>query len=358
MTELENMVMELSNAFGPSGFEGDVRGIFEKNLRDRTEISYDNIGSIIARHQGSTATPKIMLAAHMDEVGLMVRGVLPGGYLKIVPLGGWWAPSLNAQRVLIRSKNGLHFGVIGAKPPHYMKEADRKRQLEIGDLYIDVGATSAEAVTVMGISPGDPVVPAVRAELLGETETILGKGLDDRAGCAALIRVLQELDSSHPNLVVGAGTVQEENGTKGARTVAPLVEPDLCLVLEGTPADDFPDAGLIQGRLGGGPQIRRFDPSMIASPALADLAIQVAREAGIPYQVAVREGGGTDGSVLQLQASGGAPTAVIGVPVRYAHSHQGIISLKDLSATVALVKALLYRLDGATVTRLKQQPWG
>jgi putative aminopeptidase FrvX len=128
--------------------------------------------------------------------------------------------------------------------------------------------------------------------------------------------------------------------------------------LEGAPADDFPDTGsIIQGRLGGGPQIRRLDPSMIANQALVDLAIQEAQKSGILYQVAVREGGGTDGSVIQLQANGGVPTVVIGVPVRYAHSHHGIVSLKDVEATVQLVKGMIQRLDQKTVENLKHNPW-
>ena len=144
----------------------------------------------------------------------------------------------------------------------------------------------------------------------------------------------------------------------GAKALAALVEPDVCLVLEGPPADDFPDAGaIVQGRLGGGPQIRMYDPSMIANRALARLAVAQAQKLGIPYQVTVRESGGTDGSAIQVQTAGGVPTLVIGIPVRYAHSHQSIINLKDLEATVRLVTALLGVLDEPTVADLKRHPW-
>ncbi len=240
-----------------------------------------------------------------------------------------------------------------------MVEEERNRQLKITDLYIDVGAGNSAEVAALGIEPGNPVVPAVKAEILSQLGTIVGKALDDRAGCAVIIQVLRGLNHNHPNLVIGAGTAQEEVGAKGARTITSLVQPDVCLVLEGAPADDFPEAGsIIQGRLGNGPQIRYFDPSMIANQALANLAIEEAQHLGIPYQVAVREGGGTDGSEIQLQASGGVPTVVIGVPVRYAHSHHGIVSLKDLEATIQLVKSLIQRLDEQTVEGLKKKPWG
>lgn len=357
MVGLEELIIKLSNAFGPSGFEGEVREVFRKNVADHTEITYDNLGGIIATHHGKTESPKILLAAHLDEVGLMVRGITPGGHLKVVPLGSWWPPTLLGQRVLVRSKNGDYYGAIGAKPPHYLREEERKQPLKMADLYIDIGAGNSDEVEALGIETGDPVVPAVSAEKLGPYGALIGKAFDDRAGCAVIVRVLQELDCNHPNRVIGAGTVQEENGLKGAKTVAALVRPDLCLVLEGAPADDFPGgAGIVQGKLGGGPQIRFYDPTLIANRALVQLVIAKAREMGIAYQLAVRESGGTDGKVLQ-QSAAGAPTVVIGVPVRYAHSHQSIINLNDLAATVELVLGLINVLDGAKVDELKRNPW-
>lgn len=357
MSGLKETVIELANAFGPSGFEAEVREVFRKMVADCAEITHDNLGSIIAAHQGKATVPKILLAAHLDEVGLMVRGITPGGYLKAVPLGSWWPPSLLAQRMLIRSKKGDYTGVIGAKPPHYLKAEERDRSLKLTDLYIDVGARSHDEAAALGIEAGDPVVPAVKAEPLGIEGNLLGKAFDDRAGCAAIVQVLRELDNSHPNRVFGAGTVQEENGLKGAGTVAAVVAPDLCLVLEGAPADDFPDAGsIIQGKLGGGPQIRFFDPTLIANRALVRLAIATAREMGIPYQLAVREGGGTDGKEIQ-QFGAGVPTVVIGIPVRYAHSHHCIMNLNDLEAAVKLVLGLIKVLDQETVDRLKSNPW-
>lgn len=289
----------------------------------------------------------------------MIRGSLPGGYLKAVPLGSWWSPALIAQQVLIGSRNGKHRGVIGAKPPHYLEEAEKNRQPGMGELYIDVGARSQTEVAELGIAVGDPVVPAVKTDFLSVTNTLIGKAFDDRAGCAVLVQVIRELSNNHPNRVIGAGTVQEEVGMKGARALANLVRPDICIVLEGAPADDFPGAGgIMQGKLGAGPQLRRFDPSMIANQHLVNLAIKTAQSIQLPYQVAVREGGGTDGSAFQIQTTGGVPTIVIGVPVRYAHSHHGIIHCGDLEATVTLVKALIQRLDAATVNQIKLNPWG
>jgi putative aminopeptidase FrvX len=359
VNSLEQILIELANAFGPSGFEREVQAVFQNAVAEYSDISYDNLGSIIAWHRGPKSGPKVLLVAHLDEVGLMVRGVLPGGCLKAVPLGGWWSPALVAQPVLIRSRYGDHRGVIGAKPPHYLKEDEQKRQLSLSELYIDVGAQSRQEVADLGIAPGDPVAPDVKVQTLSPHKTLMGKAFDDRAGCAVLIQVLRELVAAHPNQVIGAGTVQEEVGMKGARALAAQLQPDLCLVLEGTPADDFPDAGpIVQGRLGAGPQLRYYDPSMLANRHLLNLAIQEAQRGQLPYQVAVREGGGTDGSAIQVQVAGGVPTLVIGVPVRYAHSHHGIVHLGDLEATVTLVKALINRLNAAAFEQIKLNPWG
>ncbi len=357
MAGLEEIIIELSNAFGPSGFEGEVREVFRRMVANQTEITHDNLGSIITTHHGKATAPKILLAAHLDEVGLMVRGITQGGYLKTVPLGSWWPPTLLAQRVLVRSKKGDYFGAIGAKPPHYLGEEEKNRPLKLTDLYIDVGARNFDEVVALGIGIGDPVVPAVKTEKLGASGTLIGKAFDDRVGCAVIVKVLQELDRNHPNQVIGAGTAQEENGLKGARTVAAVVQPDLCLVLEGAPADDFPESGgIVQGKLGGGPQIRFFDPTLIPNQALVQLVIAKAREIGISYQLAVREGGGTDGKEIQ-QSAAGVPTVVIGIPVRYAHSHQGIMSLNDLEATAKLVRGLIDIFDENTVNNLKRNPW-
>jgi putative aminopeptidase FrvX len=355
---LENL-SRLADTFGPSGFEWEVQKLFKELVAGVAETTEDNLGNVVATHRGKNTTPRILLAAHLDEVGLLVRGILPGGCLKAVPLGGWWPPTLLGQRVVVRSQNGDHRGIIGAKPPHYLHEDERKRQIGFSELFIDVGARSQQETHELGIAVGDPVVPDVKTQCLSTKRTLVGKAFDDRAGCAVLLQVLQELARNHPNEIIGAGTVQEEVGMRGARTLASRLRPDLCLVLEGAPADDFPEAGpIIQGRLGAGPQIRYYDPSMLANRHLADLAILEARELAIPYQVAVREGGGTDGGVIQTQTPDGVPTVVIGTPVRYAHSHHGIVDLADLEATVILVKALIYRLDPATVGQIKHNPWG
>ena len=350
MNELATVLQELADAFGPSGFEAEVRGIFRQRLAAIAEISLDNLGSMMAVKQGRSSRPKILLAAHLDEVGLMVRGILSNGYLKVIPLGSWWPPSLIGQRVVIRSQTGDCFGVIGAKPPHFLSPEAKKQQLQITDLYVDLGVSSQAEVAALGIEVGDPIVPAVKTETSNNGLTLIGKAFDDRVGCAAIIRILSELKDDHPNQVIGAGTVQEENGLKGARTVAALTSPDLAIIVEGPPADDFPDnSGIVQGKLGGGPQIRWLDPSMIANRSLVKLAIAEAQALGIPFQVTVREGGGTDGGEIQLQAQGGVPTVVIGVPVRNAHSPQGIVSISDLEATVRLLKQLVMVLDETTV---------
>jgi putative aminopeptidase FrvX len=354
MSNISGMLIELADAFGPAGFEKEAREVFEKHLPKTAQLSYDNLGSIIAELPGKVAGPRVLLAAHLDEVGLMVRGILPGGQLRFVPLGSWWAPTLLAQRLLVRTRQGDRLGVIGAKPPHFLKEDEKNKPLKLEELYLDVGTSSAAETEALGFAPGDCAVPAVSATAIGPEGTYCGKAFDDRAGCAVLLQALQELKGDHPNTVFAAGTVQEEGGLKGARTVANLVKPDIAIILEGTPADDLPEMGpIVQGRLGGGPQLRWRDGSMIAHRGLTEFAGVMAKELQIPYQMAVREGGGTDAAKIQL-AHGGVPVLVIGVPVRHIHSHQSIVRLGDLEVTVKLVKALVMGMDEKRVEEVKK----
>ncbi|MGE5598571.1 MAG: M42 family metallopeptidase, partial [Bacteroidota bacterium] len=221
-------------------------------------------------------------------------------------------------------------------------------------MFIDVAAGSREEAEAMGLGPGDPAVPEVAPLLLHEGACLMGKALDDRVGALAVIEAARRLRAGgHPNTVLAAGTVQEEVGARGARTAASMLRPEICLVVEGTPADDSPgfarDAS--QGALGRGPQIRLFDPSMIGHRPLIDLVRRTAEEEGLPYQMAVREGGGTDGGPIHV-SDAGVPAMVIGIPVRYAHSQIGLCSLADLENAVALLTAVVRRLDSITASGL------
>ncbi len=347
----KDLLEQLSNASGTPGNEGEIRAIICQYLDGLADFSYDRLGSIICKKPGG-GSPSLMLAGHMDEIGLIVRYVTNDGFVKFHPLGGWWEHTLLAQQVKIKTAKGDVLGIIGAKPFHYLKEGERKNVLDMEAMFVDVGARDQrEAVEKFGISPGDHIVPHTVFSVLRNPRLVIGKAFDDRVGVALLVDALRNIaGGEHPNRIYGVGTVQEEVGTRGAATAVELVNPDVAVVLEGAPADDLPGTGSdgTQGVLGKGPQIRLFDPTMITNRKFAQFVVDTARAGGLPYQIAVRVSGGTDAKPIHQHRSG-VPTVVIGVPVRYAHSHAGVLSLDDYEHTLQLLMALLKRLDTKTV---------
>lgn len=344
---------DLTAAHGVPGHEDEVRELFLRELAGCGEISADRTGSVLCATGNG---PRVLVAGHMDEVGFLVQSITPEGFLRFLALGGWWEHTLLSQRVVIRTRDGRKVpGVIGTQPPHFLPENQRRQVIPIEQMFIDVGAGSREeAEQVFGIRPGDPVAPWAPLIPLARKGLLMAKAFDNRVGMAAAIQAGQLLAAStHPNRLLIAGTVQEELGMRGARTLAHLARPDVAIILEGPPADDTPGFSRpeAQGRLGGGVQIRAFDPSAILSPRLVQLAEETARHEGIPCQLTVRRSGGTDAGPIHL-AGEGVPTVVLGTPARYIHSHNAIIDLDDYLHMVALTVALVRRLDEPTVASL------
>lgn len=355
MDATAKMLKELSEAPGVPGYESEVRRIIRKYVEAYAVIEQDRLGSIIARRSGRSDRPRIMLAGHMDEIGFMVKSVTPEGFLRFVPLGGWFDQVLLAQRVVVKTSSGDVPGIIGSKPPHLLTEEERKKVVEKKDMFIDVGATSSEqAMNEFGIRPGDPVVPASGFEILKNAKIYMSKAWDDRIGCALFIDVLRNLaDGNHPNTVYGVGTVQEEVGLRGAETSTDLVDPDVAFALEVGIANDVPgnDKEKVQERMGGGPVILAYDRSLIPNVKLRDLVIDTAKACGIPYQIDFMEGGAADAGRIHLHGIG-VPSIVLGVPSRYIHSHASLINRDDYDHMVNLVTEVVRRLDAATVANL------
>ncbi|HXX33904.1 MAG TPA: peptidase M28, partial [Thermodesulfobacteriota bacterium] len=231
--ETMELLRELTEAPGISGYEQEVREIIRRHLQGITTIEQDRLGSIVCRKSGKAEKPRIMLAGHMDEIGFIVKLVTEEGFIKFSPLGGWWGHVMLAQRVVIKTRKGDVIGLIGSKPPHILSDEERKKLQEPKDMYVDVGAISSAEVKELGISPGDPIIPICPFTVLGTGKTYLAKALDDRAGCALFIEVIKRLSrEKHPNTVYGVGTVQEEVGLRGARTSSWVVEPDVGLTME------------------------------------------------------------------------------------------------------------------------------
>lgn len=346
-----SLLQELTEAHAVPGHEDEVRAIFVDELADCGELTTDRNGSVFCEMGGEG--PRVLLAGHMDEIGFLVQNVTPEGFLQFVAVGGWWEHSLLSQRVEVLTRSGEKIlGVVCSRPPHFLPEGQRRQVLPIEQMFIDVGAESRrQALQEFGISLGDPIAPVSAFSPMTREDFFMAKAFDNRVGMAGVIQAGQMLAGSRlPNRLILCGTVQEEVGLRGAKTAAVHARPDVAIILEGPPADDSPGFARVesQGRLGGGVQIRMFDPTAIANPRLARFAVEVAAAENIPHQVTVRRSGGTDAGAFHL-ANNGIPSIVLGVPARYIHSHNAIIDVNDYHHMLTLVIALVRRLDEEAV---------
>lgn len=335
------LLRRLTEAHSVSGFEDEVREIFRGVLKGQGRMGTDRQGSVYCESENEEG-PRVLVAGHMDEVGFRVQAVTQQGYLTFVPVGGWWGHNLLAQRVEVKTRTGSKItGIVASKPPHFLSAAEREKVQSLDAMFIDIAASSAEEVTSWGIRIGDPIAPVSQFTASQKEGRYFAKAFDNRVGMGGAIEVGRDLLPSAKGRLIVAGTVQEEVGLRGSRTLGNLLAPEVAIVLEGPPADDTPgqDLSISQGVLGQGVQIRLHDPSAIMNPRLVNLAISLAESHGIPHQLTVRRSGGTDAGGF-TQSGPGIPSIVLGVPARYIHSHNGIIDIADYRAMVDLAKVL------------------
>ncbi|MEI7433832.1 MAG: M42 family metallopeptidase [Methanomicrobiales archaeon] len=334
---VKELLKKLSNAHGVSGSEGNVYDIIKKELKGSVdEIREDTMGNLIAIKKGGKFS--VMLAAHMDEIGLMVKYIDDKGFIRFVTLGGWYAPTLYNQRVIFHGSKGQVCGVIGGKPLHVMDEEERKKGVKTDDLFVDVGAKNADEVKELGIAVGTPVtIDREFTELANGRVT--GKAFDNRAGVAMLIKAIKGMKS--PNTVYAVFTVQEEVGLKGARTSSYALDPDCAIATDVTIPGDHPgidkkDANVEMGK---GPVITIVDAAgrgLIASRALVTWLSETADKNNIPVQLEVGNGGTTDATAIHL-TKGGIPSTTISIPTRYIHSPVEVLDLEDIEEGVRLI---------------------
>ena len=360
MDKIELLLKELTESDGVAGYEAETSKVIRKHFEPLGEILEDKLGSLICRKKSQVQEPKVILAGHMDEIGFMVKLITKEGFLRFIPLGGWWDQVLLGHRVRVKTNKGSVLGVIGAKPPHLLSEEERKKIVEKKDMYVDIGATSQQEVEDAGVRVGDPIVPVSEFVVSPDTKTYMAKAFDDRVGCALVITVLQKLmEKEHPNAVYGVATVQEEVGLRGATTSAEVVHPDVAIILEIDIAGDLPDVKPEESatKLGGGPTLLTYDARMIPNLKLRDMVIDAAKKLNIPLQMSARERGGTDGGAIHLHRIG-VPAVVLGVPTRHIHSHNAVIRRDDFDHTAELVTALVQGLDKETVAALTSSAAG
>jgi putative aminopeptidase FrvX len=341
MSEIQRLLERLSNAHGISGREGSIQEMVAEEIGPLVdEIRVDNLGNLVATKNGER--PSVMIAAHMDEIGLMTKYVDEKGFIRFVTIGGWFDQTLLNQRVIVHAESGPIYGVIGSKPPHVMKPDDRKKPIEIKDMFVDTGCADQDEAKALGIKPGTPMsIDRTFAKLAGDRVT--GKALDNRAGVVMMIEALKRTKAK--STIYAVGTVQEEVGLKGARTSAFELRPDVALATDVTIPGDHPgiekkDSNL---EIGKGPVITIADASgrgLIASEKVVDWLAETAREFEIEVQMDVSGGGTTDATAIQLTREG-INTGLISVATRYIHSPVEVLSIKDLEACAELIARAL-----------------
>lgn len=344
------LLKKLSEVNGIPGHEKLVRNIVQEELLkvvDKNDITYDNIGSVISKlgNEG----PRIMIAGHMDEVGMIVTKITDEGFIRFQTVGGWWSQVMLAQQMTITTSDNKEIhGVVGSKPPHILSPEDRKNVVKIDDMYIDLGVKNKDEVLALGVKIGDMITPSIAFRVMANEDILLGKAWDNRIGCAIMIEVMKRLkNEEHKNTVYGVATVQEEVGIRGAKTSSNLVKPDISIAVDVGIAKDTPGTDG-SSKMGGGPQFLLIDGGLVGHVGLRELFIKTAEENKIPYQLDYLTGGSTDAGAMHL-AHGGSPAISLCIPSRYIHSHTSMISKSDYENTVKLLVEVIKKLDSAAV---------
>ncbi len=327
---MKDLICKLVEAYGPSGQEGQVRAIIEGLARGAAdEIRTDAMGNLIALKKGTGGGKRIMIAAHMDEIGLVVTFVDKKGYLRVSRVGGVFLPTLIGSQV--RFADGT-IGVVGREKwltGNSVAELPKWEQI-----YIDVGATSADDAPV-GV--GDIGVIVQPFADLGRR--VVGKAMDDRIGCVIALEALRTMGES-PNDVYFCFTVQEEVGTRGAMVAAYGVEPEVGVAIDVTDTGDTPEAAPMAVSLGGGPAIKVMDGGFLTHPGVKDWMVGTAERLGIPYQMEVLSGGSTDARAIQTVRDG-VPAGCLSIGTRYVHTQSEMVDMDDVEASVKLLVEML-----------------
>lgn len=348
LERITRLLEKFSNVDGVSGYESEVRKLFIEEIKPFVdEIKVDNLGSALAHKKGDGLI--VMLAAHMDEIGMMVKYIDDKGFIRFATIGGFFDQTLLSQRVIIHSKNGPVLGLVGCKPPHVMKEEERKKVVEIKTMFIDVGAKNVEDVKKMGIEVGTPITLDRKFQRMTE-DVVTGKAFDNRIGLVMLIEAMRRVYSLKVKAnVFAVGTVQEEVGLKGARTSAYGINPDVAIATDVDIPGDHPGVEKQESALemGKGAVITIMDANgrgVIVPEKVIKWLKETAEKNKIDHQLDVSEGGYTDAAVIHLSRNG-IPTGVISVPTRYIHSPCEMANIHDIDSGAELIAQAIISVD-------------
>ncbi|GGO31916.1 peptidase M42 [Deinococcus humi] len=362
LTSVINHLRTLVEATGPSGSEEDVVQLVVNAVRPHADtLDVDAFGNVVVvRRAAHDDARRCIISAHMDEVGFRVYKIGADGFLRLEKLGGFDDRILLAQRVWIRTDSGERLlGIIGSKSAHLLGDNDRSSIVPYAHLYVDIGARSREEVISMGVAIGDPVgFVGSLTELGHQTGRYTAHALDDRAGCAVLLTLLERYEDTPPPVtLILVFSVQEEIGLRGVQALARHLQSDVALALDMTAADDTPEFSSPHLQLGAGPTIKIMDSSTQAHPAIRRGLLAAAEKRGVPVQREVLKGIGTDAGALQYLGQG-VPTGAVSVVNRYTHSPVEVLDSRDLVGAVSLLEGFLQDLGNLELgfTSLDEKP--
>ncbi|MCG1062204.1 M42 family metallopeptidase [Staphylococcus epidermidis] len=349
MPESKALLKSLTDVNGISGHEMQVKSLMKDYLTPVSdEIVEDRLGGIFGKKNATHGTKSLMISGHLDEIGFIVTQIDEQGYIYFTPIGGWWNQVMLSQKVTITTENGKEIrGIIGSKPPHALSPEERKKPVDIKNMYIDIGVGSKEEAKEAGIELGNMITPYSEFESLANDKYLTAKAFDNRYGCALAVDVLQQLKDENIDINLYAGaTVQEEVGLRGAKVAANLIKPDLAIAVDVGVAYDVPGmtSEKNEGKLGDGPLAILMDATSIAHDGLRKHIKDVAEHHNIPVQWATTPGGGTDAGSIHV-ANEGIPTITIGVPLRYMHSNVSVLNIDDYTNSVRLITKIVRSLN-------------
>ncbi|MBY5034276.1 glutamyl aminopeptidase [Streptococcus gallolyticus] len=352
--QLFDKIKEVTELQGVSGFEGSVRNYLRDRMTPHVDrIETDGLGSIFGiKDSQAENAPRIMVAAHMDEVGFMISDIKADGTFRAVALGGWNPLVVSNQRFTLQLQDGRQIPVIsGSMPPHLSRGGNGSAGLPaISDVIFDAGFSSKEEAMKYGVRPGDTITPLSETTLTANGKNIISKAWDNRYGVLMVSELLENLSgTSLNNQLIAGATVQEEVGLRGGHTSVTKFDPEIFLAVDCSPAGDvFGD----QGKIGDGTLLRFYDPGHIMLPNMKDFLLTTAEEAGIKFQYYCGKGG-TDAGAAHLK-NNGVPSTTIGVCARYIHSHQTLYNMDDFLQAQAFLQAIVKKLDRSTVDLIKK----
>ncbi|MCG3120446.1 MAG: putative aminopeptidase YsdC [bacterium] len=355
LDDTEKMLQELSEAPGVSGYEEPAAQVFMKYLKPLVdELQRDNLGGVIAIKKGTADGPRVMIDAHLDEIGFMVKRIDENGFVKFFPLGWNFSQQLLDHRVIIHTRQGPVLGVLNTGP-----DIAEDKIIPRADMWIDVGVENRAEAEALGIQPADPITHESKFAVLNNRKFLLGKAWDDRIGLGVIIGVLKNLiKEKHQNMVFATGSVQEEITLAGAKTTVEAVKPDIAITLDIDVTNDLPANTSIdyaQPVLGKGVVIILHTAEMLPHVKLRQWVQSLAEELKIPHQFMLEEGGGTDAGPIH-KWNLGVPTLDLVISQRYYHSANGIIHRDDYESTVRLITEIVKRLNKNTLDELVFKP--